>query len=678
MAAENTFGGDHRPAAPDRRVAYQDCAAELAGDRLTVRNSKIERTWRIAAGGPVPLSVKDGESGEILTLPETEDLCPAVTGADEKPALSLEGAQDDDCGFAPPHLLARLTLARRKFALRYEFAVYPGKPVIRTRISIRGASDTPLKSCALLDALTLREKHCEWRNVSLRAVTDFHNNLVRTETGLFYRNETDRLSGNILRVHRTLQNDGIILIKEAPADEEQVRYIGYDFTVASDRIAVSSAGFLVSDLKEEEWVSLYGTALCRYRGGDEAFYRALREYHEARHAFRPEFDGAVTSNTWGDDSGGRKIGEDFLQKDLDAAHECGVTRYQIDAGWDTGETDGTGRSLWKINSSALPHGLERLRAKAERYGMKLGLWFVPYTEGGNQYGCYREDAQTLIGLHRDHGADFFKLDGFKLTDYTSTCRFEKMMRLVLEGTGNSVFFNVDITNWPRTGFLGAAQYGNLFFENRYTDRLSYYPHATLRNVWMLSRYLPAYRLQAEFLNVARNAEKYEAEEPGDALAPSRCGQVYALAGMLFASPLVWMEPSSLGAGERSGLKELLNAAAAARSGALRSPVLPIGEAPNGAHFTGFQAAESAGSGWLLFLREACPGSAFRYGLYGGAGKGFRFTRIVSNCGDRVWAEREAEVTVSLDRRFGFAVYRYEKKEPGPVDNEVRPCYTGKN
>ena len=337
-----------------------------------------------------------------------------------------------------------------------------------------------------------------------------------------------------------------------------------------------------------------------------------------------------------------------------------MNRYQIDAGWDTGETDKTGRSFWKIKFSRLPYGLKRIGAKAKKYGMKLGLWFVPYTEGGGQYGCYREDAKTLIGLHRDQGADFFKLDGFKLTDYVSTCRFEKMMRLVLEGTGNSVYFNVDITNWPRTGFLGAAQYGNFFFENRYTDRLSYYPHTTLRNVWMLSRYLPAYRLQAEFLNVARNAEKYEAEEPGDMLAPARCGQEYALACVLFASPLAWMEPSSLGSGERSALRQLLDSSASSRNGALRSLTLPIGEEPDGVNFTGFQAEENAEGGWLLFLRENCPDSAFRYRLYGKVGKDFRFIRVVSNCGNRVWSERDSEVTVSLDRRFGFAVYRYEK------------------
>ena len=48
--------------------------------------------------------------------------------------------------------------------------------------------------------------------------------------------------------------------------------------------------------------------------------------------------------------------------------------------------------------------------------------------------------------------------------------------------------------------------------NRYTDWGNYYPYRTLRNLWMLSRYVPAEKMQIEFLNKWRNADKYDAAD----------------------------------------------------------------------------------------------------------------------------------------------------------------------
>lgn len=66
------------------------------------------------------------------------------------------------------------------------------------------------------------------------------------------------------------------------------------------------------------------------------------------------------------------------------------------------------------------------------------------------------------------------------------------------------------------------EYGNVFLENRYTDWQNYYPYWTLRNLWMLSKYVPAERLQIEFLNKWRNAGKYA----GDRFAPANYGFGY--------------------------------------------------------------------------------------------------------------------------------------------------------
>lgn len=682
------------PAKKDRRlsehmeqqITFRDCRIERADDRLTAENSVFRRTWKITSGGLVPQTLEDRRAGrKNLVRPGGEALSPAeVPKETAMPRLLLAGGEDTDFGCAEPHLSASLTADYEKFSVRWEFRIYPGLPLLRSRMFLRGCPDAPLRALPELDSLDIPEKHCRWECVSLRAVTDSHNNLVRKTSGLFYCNETARLTGSLLRVTRTLQNDGVLLIREAPALEEQVRWNGFDFVIAKSRVSAVVSGLNGTEAGGE-WIPLYGSALMLCGGGDLALSRALHVYWLARRRFRPDFDGEVFSNTWGDDTGAKNIREAFLEKDLEAAAGLGVAQYQIDAGWDTGETDpATGRSLWKINTASLPQKFSTLCGQAEKLGVTPGAWFVPYTADGNHYACWRRDAETLTELFRTHGMRTFKLDGFRLPDYTSAIRFERMMQLVLENTEERAWFCIDITNWPRTGFFGASQYGSLFLENRYANRANYYPHFTLRNLWQLAPYFPICRVQAEFINTDLLPERYEDEERGDPLAPACCGQLYALACTLFASPLAWMQPCLLEPAERRKIRSVLDAAREARSGAARSLVLPVGEEPDGVCFAGFQAMESETSGWLLLLRGASADPSHRFALHGGVGEGFRFTRVVSSrngqavpgpagsaaglsetgsaCGCSLSPLRPGEVGVTLETPFSFAVFRYIKME----------------
>ena len=81
--------------------------------------------------------------------------------------------------------------------------------------------------------------------------------------------------------------------------------------------------------------------------------------------------------------------------------------------------------------------------------------------------------------------------------------------------------------------------GNIFLENRYTDWQNYYPYWTLRNLWMLSKYVPAEKLQIEFLNKWRNTDKYK----GEVFAPENYSFEYLFATTLAGQPLAgWKVP----------------------------------------------------------------------------------------------------------------------------------------
>ena len=159
------------------------------------------------------------------------------------------------------------------------------------------------------------------------------------------------------------------------------------------------------------------------------------------------------------------------------------------------------------------------------------------------------------------------------------------------------------------GYLAAREYGTLFVENRYTDFGNYYPHRTLRNLWMLARYVPAQRMLFELLNPARNTERYRA----DPLAPGRYTADYLFASVMAAQPLLWMEFSGLGRQDAARLQQIIGVYRLHREAMWACDVRPVGQEPDGRSFTGFAFTSPCGQkGYLLLFRENVPESAFTF------------------------------------------------------------------
>ncbi len=201
-------------------------------------------------------------------------------------------------------------------------------------------------------------------------------------------------------------------------------------------------------------------------------------------------------------------------------------------------------------------------------------------------------------MFHEYGIRTFKIDGVEIPDKRAETNLRRMLEAVLEATGQQAVFNLDVTAGHRFGYFDFTQYGNKFLENRYTDWSNYYPHWTLRNLWMLSRYVPSRTLQVEFLNKWRNPANYPADDP---LAPAKVPFDYLFAVTMPAQPLAWFEAGSLPA-EAFDIAGLLQTyrehCEALHSGTL----LPIGESPCGTGWTGFQSC-AGGAGYFLIFRE---------------------------------------------------------------------------
>ncbi|MBR5742963.1 MAG: alpha-galactosidase, partial [Clostridia bacterium] len=164
---------------------------------------------------------------------------------------------------------------------------------------------------------------------------------------------------------------------------------------------------------------------------------------------------------------------------------------------------------------------------------------------------------------------------------------------------NGFRLQLDITALDRFGCRYMPQYGIQFVENRYTDWGNYHPFRTLRNLWMLSRLLPARSLQFEVLNPRRRQEKYE----GDPFAPAGYDMDYLFAAVMASNPLLWFELSRLDEADAAPLRKILGIWREHSLALYHSEVVPVGDEPDGVSFTGFACLTNEKTGYLILFRE---------------------------------------------------------------------------
>ena len=103
---------------------------------------------------------------------------------------------------------------------------------------------------------------------------------------------------------------------------------------------------------------------------------------------------------------------------------------------------------------------------------------------------------------------------------------------------------------------------------------------------MLSKYVPAEKLQIEFLNKWRNTEKYA----GAPFAPANYSFEYLFATTMAGQPLAWMEASGLPE-EALGIGALIERYKEVQHDFHRGVILPVGDEPSGRSWTGFQSVD---------------------------------------------------------------------------------------
>jgi hypothetical protein len=664
-----------------------DCTAKLEKDVLTIENSLISRVYKWNNGNIISSSITDKSSGQKwemkgnkpdLVFPgESVTASNAMFSAEVIPATAI----------SPMHLEARVTYALGTLEVKRVFRLYPGCAAIACDLYYRGKSNQSwlLPDLAMADRTNIEKltsggadikapviekvelpgKHWHISAIEFFDVTDRYNTLVNDVEALSYRPNLFR--GNLLFAHDNTSDQGIFMLKEAPVSNVQLAYPGGDFQSEYGVFRILGAGIASADLHPTEWRRGYGFVTGVYSGGEINRLTALRNYQKNLRIHLPGRDEMVLMNTWGDRGQDSRVREKFALAELQKGAALGITHFQLDDGWQTGRSSNSalkGGSLtniwnnenyWTPDTLKFPNGLDPVVKRGKELGIEVCLWFNPSRDNSNEN--WEKDANALIELNKKYGIRTFKIDGVNLPDKLAEVNFRKFLDKVNKETNQGVVFNLDVTAGRRGGYHYFNEYGNIFLENRYTDWQNYFPYTTLRNLWMLSKYVPAQNLQIEFLNKWRNVESYKA----DPFAPANYSFGYLFAITMPAQPLAWFEGTGLPDEAVSEGGALIKKYLKIQPDFHRGNIFPIGEEPSGRSWTGFQSIQQ-GKGYLLVFREDNDLIKSTIKTWLPEGKKLVCTLVAGNGKDfKADVRKNGEVVFELAEKNSYALYRYTLK-----------------
>ncbi|OGV55820.1 MAG: hypothetical protein A2X49_11530 [Lentisphaerae bacterium GWF2_52_8] len=494
--------------------------------------------------------------------------------------------------------------------------------------------------------------------VILQDQSDVHGEMLWERNYLLHPSEKHiEAQGNLFSIENTLTGAGMVFVKRAPLPHARESSAAFDFKCLTDQNA-----FHFKLYEPELW------SIIEYSG---ALPGRISSFHGWQRAQRPtttpHLIPKLLCNTWGDRSRDSRVQEKFIFKEIEAAARLGAEVVQIDDGWQKGrssnsaiipENGGTWEGFWKhdpqfweADSLRFPNGLQAVTEHAKKFGVEIGLWFAP--DSSDEFNNWEKDVTKILELHKILGIRHFKFDGINARTPLSYKRLCQMLDAIQTGSQDNIFFDLDITAQSRPGYFGAMNTGAIFVENRYTDWHNYWPHHTLRTLWLLSRWIDPLRLRMELLNNSRNQDKYI----DDPLAPIHYSPDTLFATVMFSNPLGWFEVSNLPEEYFQKATPLIMLWKSLRPELFRGTILPIGEVPDGVAWTGFiSLAQDMKSGFVIVFRELNRESEAILSLPGLKERSLKFEILfgegaVSNCA--------GAIKVSIPKKLGYVFAQFK-------------------
>lgn len=660
-----------------------NCYSNLTNDTLTLGNNYIERKFLWNGGNLITCTLTDKVNNQEWTNNSTLPDFYISDGDVVHGKSNFESNLVAETSIHPSYLEIVVSYSLDLLDIKRVYRIYDSSPSISCQTFLKGSTLSLFgdkgvdfadltnieftedmnsnQVTALLDHFDFGGNHWNTEIVEFFDMTDWNNNLVSIQNIIPYRKNVYR--GNLLFAHNQESENGFFLLKEAPSSSVQLSYDQGDFITEFGKFSITSLGINADDIKEDEWTSTYSYVVGVCGGEELDRLKALRSYQKNIRLQKPDRDEMIMMNTWGDRSQDALINEEFCLKELEYAAKLGVTHFQIDDGWQTGRSPNSAQaggsfsdiwsndSYWKLDVNSFPNGLHQVMKSGKDFGIEVCLWFTPSIQ--DDFADWEKDVKAIVDLYNEYGIRIYKIDGLYIVTKKGENNLKKMFNAILEQTSNEVVFNLDATAMRRSGYHMYNEYGNIFLENRYTDWGNYYPYQTLRNLWMLARYVPAEKLQIEFLNKWRNKDKYN-----DCFAPAHYSLDYIFATTMAGQPLAWLEGGNLPE-EAFLLRTLIEVYKTIQYDFHTGTILPIGDEPSGRSWTGFQSILSDDNGYFIFYRENNDQLIGNLKTWFKEGDIVKCTALAGNGESFITTiKHNGVIEISLDEINSFALYKY--------------------
>ncbi len=672
-----------QPAQPTIHAQHLgDAAVTFDGSTLTAVTAGLRRTWRWTGRGLLTTAIAVG--GRTWQAAQTADadadadwLVPACEGGNPQAEIvAVRSCIADDQGFTSAHACLEIELAypAARLAVRFTVWAYPGSPGLRQQLAVRaldGYAWDPRLHFREISPQSQRCARLEWGSQPLdrlpleldrarRSLIGYHSdtqNRNDPHLDLLLEVEEDRRLthpslcnwANAICIER--DGLGVALVKES---HRTVNQRGHD---TGEFICLPGHGLLNTGwgIKPQEidavWRPAWATWCLGYAPGGRARQEAFKRFDALRYPVTGEARLRLQANTWGSSHGGLEsrdaAAEANVLPEIDSCADLGIEVLQIDDGW-----QGDTYANWKPEMGRYPRGWGAVRARAAERGIDLGLWM-------SVARLADETGPTLAEMERcaeEVGFVSFKFDFADLKDRKAIDVVMERARSFIAARGQAIQIDWDLTEVvPRYGYFFAREYGRIYLANRkpVLPRCALYrPGTMLRDLWQVSRYLNLMKFQGSIQDPSQ-------VDPlrSDAAA---YGFDYCVAIALMSSPLFFCETRRFAPADRELIRPLLAAWRRARPELRQGMVHPIGERPDGTHWTGFEniLPGDAGGHLLVFREPWCEAAVGRLALPHLAGRRLELRDVLTGVVDTATVAADGTLELASERAGSFRFLRY--------------------
>lgn len=662
-------------AAPSTLSTLGNASAVLDGNTLTVTTGAISRAWRWTGSGLQTTSIRDvATDREWAVAPKFQsdwNLPGAIDDTTPGTLVSTTATIGDDEGFINQHIevVSTIRYPSAKIELQHVVWIFPDAPGIRTQLRARSLEGfdpkgLPVGESSYMDcgATFLRQSArteylpLEFGIPNERLYWGYYNNpgnrhdqsqdMLKEQNvkgwPIFLREEIDWASAVAVKYG----DQGVVVVKESPkCVNKQAHYTGA-FYSNGDGLTVTGWGLTPGEIVPDRFRECWATWSIVYRDGDDGIQRAVKRFDNARYPVFPERDAIILANTWGPaNPGGAQFTEEgYILDEIPALAEIGVDVLQIDDGWQKAG-GGPGASGF---TPKYDNGWATIKAAADKHGIRFGLWVA--IRNANL-----DDLKKNID---DLGYVSWKVDFDHLAsrgDYED--RFAKYRTLMRHAPMKTQFTLCPEYDDPRYGWYFAKEYGTIYFQNiqeAYPAHLTMVPFQVLRQHWLMTKYVPANKLQV----MLQNPKRVGPHSDGTQHSHSYC---FAM-GLPF-EPVFFQSAQNLDATERAEMKDIISIYKENRDDIYTSTTYPIGDLPDNQSWSGFQMVSTTRTGGhlLLFRELHNTESSKTIALKFLAGKSITVTDTKTGKVQKHKVDKNGNATFSIENPADYCLLKYDVK-----------------